>query len=110
MVVALLFATITTLGWGCVANSSLFREAVAGEARERDAAPSLAHRVAIETVGAVSERDAGAGIGPSDLSARAAVPECVRGVGFSEAAIIRLAITTRDHHAQRAITGDAKNR
>src|ERR1700739_2269739 len=51
---------------------------------DRDATAALPNLVAVEAVGAVRERDSTRRIGPSDLSARAAVPERRGRVGFPE--------------------------
>src|SRR5512146_1767925 len=74
-----------------------------GEARDRDAAAALPDLVAIEAVGAVGERQPARRIRPSDVPARAAVPEGRGRVGFAEAAEVSLAVVAGDHHAERAI-------
>src|SRR5579885_2012573 len=80
-----------------------------GEARNRDAAPALPEIVAIETVRAVANRDAGRRIGPSDLSARPAVAERKRRVGLAETAIIREPVAAGNDHAQGALHRHAKD-
>src|ERR1700730_10749147 len=74
-----------------------------GHARKRDAAAALPDFVAVETVGAVSQRNPCGRIAPSDLTAGPTVAERQRRIPFAEAAIVRHAVVTRHDHPQRAI-------
>src|SRR5262249_30802834 len=86
------------------------RGADCGQARNRDAPPSLPQVVAIEAVGAIAQRDSSCGIGPSDLSAGAAVAEGSGRIGLAEAAVVRHPVSACEHYAQRAVYRHAEYR
>src|SRR5690348_896132 len=71
----------------------------ARQAAERDAAPPFAKIVAVETICDVRQRNPGSGIRPSELTAEAGMPECLRRVRPAESAQIGLAVAPRDHDA-----------
>ena len=77
---------------------------------DADAAPRLADHVAIETVGQVREGDAGDGISPRQLSARAVVSERGGALPVAEAARRALAVVAVEHETDGAVGGDAEQR
>ena len=65
--------------------------------------------MAVEAVGAVSERDAGVRVGPGDLPAGAPVPEGRGRVRLAEPPVVSV-VVAGDHDAERAIRLLAEDR